>query len=131
MDKQWFCDEYLSRFTENRDLYEEHIDSFPEILCHIFAARAVNEKMLTVFIDNDDESFACFCHFIEHIWSIVHGDENNEVLNIIDVIILEGISDNEDLWQAFGRIIGDEMKGYINNTVLKENIMMSEVAALR
>ena len=130
MTNHEFLAEYLKYFPENQHLCDEHISDFPDILGHIFAARAVNDEMLSAFGNNDKAMFERFCRFIEHIWSLVH-DDGDEILNIIDVTILERISDAPEVWQAFGGVIKGNFKEYINNTVLTGNMMMTAVERLK
>lgn len=58
-----------------------------------------------------------------------NGDD--AVINVVDVTILERLSDEKDVWQRFGSFISDEFKNYINNEVLRFNLMMSNVKLLK
>lgn len=48
----------------------------------------------------------------------------------MNVTILERLSDEECVWQRFGDFISDEFKSYINNEILKDNLMMMGVKNL-
>ena len=67
-----------------------------------------------------------YCKAIEAMWD--SGDD--AVVNVVDVTILERLSDEEDVWQRFGTFISDDFKNYINNEVLRLNIMMANVKPL-
>lgn len=49
------------------------------------------------------------------------GDE--AVCNVVDVTILERLSDEDTIWQRFGKLISSEFKCYINQEVLSKNLM--------
>ena len=54
------------------------------------------------------------------MWKL--GDE--AVRNVVDVTILERLSDDDSVWQRFGGFISDEFKCYINQEILSSNLMM-------
>ena len=57
-----------------------------------------------------------------------YGDE--VVVNVVDVTILERLSDDAALWQRFGTYISEEFKTYVNTDVLVYNLMMGGVKPL-
>lgn len=57
-----------------------------------------------------------------------YGDD--AVKNVVDVTILERLSDEEIIWERFGLFISKEFKNYINEEVLKFNLMMDKVKPL-
>ena len=50
--------------------------------------------------------------------------------NVVDVTILERLSDEDAVWQKFGKAISKEFKEYINEEVLGFNLMMCGVNPL-
>lgn len=61
------------------------------------------------------------------MWS--EGDDY--VKNVVDVTILKRLSDDEVVWENFSTYISDEFKKYINEDLLKNNIMMYGVKKLQ
>ena len=57
-----------------------------------------------------------YCSFIEDMW--LNGDEN--VVNIVEVTILERLSDDKSVWNKFGKHISNDFIRFINNVVLAE-----------
>ena len=57
-----------------------------------------------------------------------YGDE--AVKNVVDVTLLERLSDDEAVWLSFGKYISDDFKEYINEELLKDNIAMFHVGKL-
>jgi hypothetical protein len=51
---------------------------------------------------------------IELMWA--HGDDS--VVNVVDVTILERLSDEQERWKRFGTYLTNDFKQYINNDVL-------------
>ena len=49
---------------------------------------------------------------------------------MVDVTILERLSDEDVLWQRFGAYLSEEFKTYINTEVLTQNAMMWGVKPL-
>ena len=131
MTRLEFLSEYVNWFPEKRNLCEEHISEYPEILSHVFAMEAVNMEIWQAFRDGDTKKLENLCGFIEHIWCLVYHDDNDEILNVISVTILEGLSDDNRLWQRFGSLIGNDFKEYINKVILSENVMMMQVEELK
>ena len=72
------------------------------------------------------ETIKKYCDFVEFMWK--SGDK--EVANIVDVTILERLSDDKDIWNKFGKIISKEFKEYINNDLIPNNVMMNHVSKL-
>ena len=97
------------------------------ILAHIFAAETINNSMKTEFeLNAKSKLFNKYCKFFQYLWK----NGNEEVRNVVDVTILEGISDNRLMWKAFGENISLKFKVYINNELLRENITMKHVDRL-
>ena len=111
-------------FPENKQYYKEHIGDYGTVLAHVFAIETINIPMEKDFkLDSESEIFRKYCTLIQYLWE--NGDD--EVRNVIDVTILESISDHEQMWKSFGRHISQEFIDYINDEVLTKNILMSGI----
>ena len=126
-----FLTEYAAWFPEKQNLCEKHVSEFPEILPHIFAMQAVNIEINKAFQNGDTKYFERLCRFVDHLWHLVCHDDNDEILNVIDVTILESISDDKTMWQRFGSLISGEFREYINKVVLTGNVLMAHVENLQ
>lgn len=127
MNKQEMAEYIVNMFQNCKTYYTEHVTDFGCILSHVFASETINIPMKNEFeLNAQSEIFKQYCRLIQHLWK--SGDE--EVKNVVDVTILERISDNSLMWQAFGENISFEFKKYINDELLKKNIVMSHVHKL-
>lgn len=108
---------------------EEHLRDYGEILLHIFASEHIVEPLLQMLEQTSvpERRVRIYCRAIENLWQ--YGDE--AVVNVVDVTILERLSDDECTWQKFGRYLSVEFRTYINTQVLAENLMMGGVKPLR
>lgn len=52
------------------------------------------------------------------------------VVNVFDVTIAERLSDNETVWKNFGKNISDRFILYINNDLIPNDLMMTNVNKL-
>ena len=114
-------------FPENKPYYKEHIRDYGTVLAHVFTIETITIPIEKDFsVDSESETFQKYCKLIQSLWE--NGDD--EVRNVIDVTILESISDHERMWKSFGRHISQEFIDYINDEVLGENILMSGIPPL-
>ena len=115
-------------FPENKQYYKEHIRDYGRtVLAHVFAIETINIPMEKDFnVNAERETFQKYCRLIQSLWE--NGDD--EVRNVIDVTILESISDHERMWKVFSRHISQEFIDYINDEVLTENILMDSTPHL-
>ena len=128
MNKQEMAEYIVNVFQNYEAYYKEHLTDFGNVLPHVFASETINDPMKTEFEFNaQSEIFNKYCRLIQCLWE--SGDE--EVRNVVDVTILERISDNSLMWKAFGENISLEFKQYINEELLRENIVMSHVDRLK
>lgn len=114
---------------DGRVLLQEHIKDNNDILLHLYAADMVTEPLLKLFHGCDENSLIidCYISLIEIMWK--KGDE--AVRNVVEVTILERLSDEDTVWQRFGKQISSEFKCYINQEVLTTNLMMCGVRQLK
>lgn len=123
------CANMLADLTVNgKQVLEEHKENFHEILLHVLAGELVTEPLIDLLKYHMDKRTAIceYCKVIEDMWK--NGDD--AVINVVDVTILERLSDEKDVWQRFGSFISDEFKNYINNEVLRFNLMLANVKSL-
>lgn len=115
---------------EGKLILESHKKDFGEILLHVLAGDLITEPLIELFKSptNTDRTakVKAYCWVIEAMWK--NGD--TDVVNVVDVTILERLSDEENVWQQFGTHISNEFKEYINKEVLVSNLMMGGVKAL-
>ena len=58
-----------------------------------------------------------------------YGDDS--VRNVVDVTLLERLSDSKQGWQRFGKYISEDFKNYINEELLSNNIAMCGVSSIK
>lgn len=114
-------------FPDKQAALTEHYEEYGGLLGHIFFAEEVNVPLVKLLTqDAYSEMIGSYCGFIEEMWR--NGDA--AVVNIVDVTILERLSDDEVVWRRFGGNISEEFIEYINKKLLPNNIMMRGVAPL-
>ncbi|MCR5602623.1 MAG: hypothetical protein K6G27_02840 [Lachnospiraceae bacterium] len=132
MDRS-FCSEeiakvFLELFPESEEAYRKHMQEYAGLLGHIFYADVINIPMCELYDNSGDEKLIRkYCEFVEQMWR--YGNDADR--NVVDVTILEQLSDDEDRWQRFGTYISQDFRDYINNELLTENIMMRNVSKLQ
>ena len=100
------------------------MSEYGEVLFHIFIAETINEPLVQLLKCHSDAKK--YCEIVESMWK--NGDDT--VRNVLDVTILERLSDDKVIWQEFGKVISLDFKNYINNEVLVHNVMMSSIKRL-
>ncbi len=123
------CARLMTELTfAGKEMLQEHINDYSEILLHILASEMVSEPLINLLSrTNENKTITdCYISLIEIMWK--KGDE--AVRNVVDVTILERLSDKDGVWQKFGKLISTEFKHYINQEVLAFNVMMWGVKTL-
>jgi len=124
MNSQEIVEEFLVMFPENRVYFDKHLEDYGELLQHIFYADVINDLLFDLLKNNNDsEQIKKFVGFIEYMW--LKGDES--VRNVVDVTILERLSDDKDVWNNLSTYISEEFKDYINKDLLSQNCAMWHV----
>ncbi|MBP3459809.1 MAG: hypothetical protein J6K58_11435 [Lachnospiraceae bacterium] len=124
------CAELFANLTrDGRAALEKHLMDYQEILLHLLASELVSMPLISLLKENpgSDDDIRIYCKVIEIMWK--YGDE--AVVNVVDVTILESLSDEEAVWQRFGMYISEEFKTYINEEVLTLNLMMGGVKRIK
>ena len=124
MNKEECIKRIIEVFPEYHELYLSHISDYGEVLLHVFIAETINESLVRLLKKRLDAK--SYCEIVESMWK--SGDDT--VRNVVDVTILEQLSDDETVWQEFGKAISPDFRNYINNEVLVHNMMMAAVKRL-
>lgn len=128
MDSEQMMRYFLEVFPEKEKLYQEHLQDYEELLNHIFYSEAINIPLFALLQENHGiPLIKTYCAVIEKMWR----DGDASVVNVVDVTILERLSDDTDVWQNFGQYISSDFKTYINEELLKENCLMWHVEPLK
>lgn len=106
------CVNLITYLTRNgQDRLDEHLKDYGEVLLHIYASdelgnplRELLEKQSNCILVN------IYCKVIELMWK--YGDDS--VRNVVDVTLLESLSDSEECWQHFGKYISEDFRNHIN-----------------
>ena len=124
MNSQEMVEEFLNIFPECKDYYSDHMSDYNDLLQHIFYAEVINLPLFALLKGNSDPcQIKKYVGFIELMWS--HGDES--IRNVVDVTILERLSDDKDVWYNFSTYISKDFKTYINKELLSQNYAMEHV----
>ncbi len=121
LNKQQCADLIANINVNGNQVIEDHLNNFGEILLHILAGDLITEPLIELLRWNKQtELITEYCNLIEHMWR----DGNDDVINVVDVTILERLSDDGKIWNRFGNYISDEFKRYINEEQIPNNLMM-------
>lgn len=150
MNLNQICQELIKKFPLYEERLIEHIKTYNgEILGHVFFGDEFNVALIDMIkielgqitevilsytftdeiikmLSKDNQVIKKHCEFIELMW--LKGDE--DVKNIVDVTLLERLSDDREVWKRFGKYISPRFKRYINEYLLKNNNMMYHVNKL-
>ena len=125
MNNKECANRIIETFPEYRELLLQHIEAYGDVLLHIFVIETINVPLVPLLEQNLDAKK--YCDLIESMWE----DGDDLVRNVVDVTILERLSDDDVVWQRFGKNISQGFKDDINNEVLVQNMMMAHVKPLK
>lgn len=112
------CASFVASLAVNgKELLEEHINDYGDILLHVFVPDLVYFPLSDSIKKGSEQEIIKYCECIETMWK--NGDD--EVLNVVEVSVLECLTDDNDVWQIFGRHISREFKDYINDKYIPSN----------
>ena len=116
------CAELMAEWLpEGKEILKEHLVNFNEILLHVLAGEVITEPLIEFLHANSkSDMIEKYCYMIELMWK----KGNEEVNNVVDVTILERLSDDIEIWNRFGEYISDEFKRYINDEAISNNIAL-------
>lgn len=119
--KEFFADRLTELFIEKTKNLKLHYEDYNELTAHIFFADEINVPLFELLKQNTDiAEIKKYCSFIEDMW--LNGTD--DVVNVVDVTILERLSDDATVWKNFGKYISNEFIRYINTDLLLNNSMM-------
>ena len=115
MTKEKFAEKFVELFPDKKEMLSEHYNEYEKLLGHVFFGDEINIPLVKLLLKNTDKSLIQkYCSFVEDMWN----NGNDEVRNIVEVTIVEYISDNIDIWKRFGEYISNEFKNDINNLII-------------
>lgn len=122
------CAELTKLFPEQKEKLEKCIsENDNKLLGHIYFGDEFTNSLINLLKDYTEiEKIIKYCSFIEYMWK--NGDK--DVINIVDVTIIEKLSEDDDIWNKFGKNISNEFRKYINTDLIPKNIMMNDVNKL-
>ena len=127
MNDHEMIEAFLEKFPCYRNAYDEHMEKYGELLQHVFYPEVISNPLIELLErETDNPVISTYTGFIERIW--MDGDES--VRNVVDVTILERLSDDSKVWSRFGKYISDEFKNYINTEWIRNNIAISGIDPL-
>ncbi len=113
---------------ENQKILDEHLKDYDEILLHVLATDLISRPLIELLKNSENVAkIKVYCTLIELMWK----KGETSIVNVVNVSILESISDCEYIWNEFGKFISEEFKTYINEDVLTFNIAMGGVSKLQ
>ena len=80
--------------------------------------------MLLLQSNSDKKTIQQYCSFIEEMY--YDGDE--DVKNVVEVTILEQLSDETKIWLCFGPYLSNEFIREINTVLIPHNTMLPHVS---
>ena len=122
------CEKLIELIPEQKESLKSCItENNGELLGHVYFGDKFNNYLIDLLNNYTEvEIIKKHCDFIEYMWK----NGNEDVINIVDVTILERLSDDNDIWVKFGKNISNEFKEYINNELILNNVMMNHVNRL-
>lgn len=127
MDKLQCIKRIAEIFPECELLIKQHLEKYGEILLHVLSSELIHEPLIELLrVNKNRELIQTYCDFIEEMWK----RGNDDVVNVVEVSVLERLSDDTKIWQRFGQYISEEFRMYINEQVLTLNMMMAGVEKL-
>ncbi len=119
------CVELIESITRNGyERLEEHLSDFGEVLLHIYASDEIGNPLFELLKNKgNEELIKVYSKVIELMWR--YGED--PVVNVVDVTLLERLSDDKEVWNDFGKYISADFKEYINKDLIRKNIAMGGV----
>ncbi len=128
MTKEEAATELTELFPEKATALAQHYADYGnQLLGHLFFADEINLPLIHLLRSNTDKpTIQKYCSFIERMYAM--GDE--DVKNVVDVTIVEQLSDEELIWFRFGTYLSNDFIREINTVILPQNSMISSVPHL-
>jgi hypothetical protein len=110
---------FSEKLPNGADICAQHLAQYEQILLHTLAGELVNVPLTALLRKNTQpDSIRQYCDVIETMWK----QGNDAVANVVEVTILEYLTDDPILWHRFGEYISEEFKKYINAVCIPENL---------
>lgn len=127
MTKEEAAADLVRLFPEKADALDQHYATYNELLAHVFFGDEIDIPLTELLRRNRDrQAIQTYCSFIEKMY--FEGDA--AVQNVVDVTILEYLSDEKTVWFNFGSYLSDRFIWEINTVLLPQNGMMAAVPPL-
>lgn len=105
MTKEHFAEELVRRFPEYREVYEDHLNAYGEVLGHVFFCE-LNPILSSLLRENQDRArIRRYIDFLEEMYREGDGD----VRNIVQVTILEYLGDDETVLRNAFEYFSEEL----------------------
>ena len=105
-------------------LTQHYADYDNQLREHIFFADEINTPLILLLQSNTDKkTIQQYCSFIEEMY--YNGDE--DIKNVVEVTILEQLSDEKKTWLCFGTYLSNEFIREINTVLIPRNTMLPNV----
>ena len=105
----------VEEFPEKQEARTDHCRAYGGLLGHVFFADEINIPLTALLEENRDrETTQKYCAFVENMWFQGDGD----VKNIVEVTIIERLSDDPLVWFRFGQYISKEFRWEVNDSIL-------------
>lgn len=128
MDSETMIQYFLEIFPEYKKTYLEHLKDYGELLQHVFYSETINVPLFELLqISRNVELIERYCNMIEYMWR----NGNDSIVNVVDVTVLERLSDDADVWQNFGKHISKSFKTQINDEWVVEKRKWLNIEFLR
>lgn len=123
------CAEMLAeKLPDGRRIYANHINIYGEVLLHVLVGDMIDRPLVELLrSEQEPDLIKIYCDAVEEMW--IKGDDN--VVNVVEVTILEYITDDDEVWQRFGRYISRNFRYYINNEFIPDNLHYLNVESLK
>lgn len=115
MNKQDYANYLASLSDWHQEIVREHLADYGEILPHVLA-NCITVPLLEALRDDDSGRIAKHCGIVEILWQ--EGDP--EIRNVLEVTILERLSDDAMLWKRFGSAISPAFRDWINREIVPD-----------
>ncbi len=110
---------FSEKLSDGADICAQHLAQYEQILLHTLAGELICVPLTALLRENTQpDSIRQYCDVIETMWK----QGNAAVVNVVEVTILEYLTDEPVLWQRFGEYISEEFKKYINEVCIPENL---------
>ena len=116
------------KLPDGRRIYDRHMEIHGKVLMHVLAGDIIDLPLVKLLkADDSPDIIKLYCGVIEEMWR--KGDDN--VVNVVEVTVLEYLTDDGEVWQRFGKYISHDFRCYINNEFIPEISVYIEAEKLK